>query len=102
MMTADAKTPKSGTKSILIILACVVVAAGLAFGGYTVYERSSSRPLSPEQSRAAATKYLKKKSGRSEFQASLDRIKGDKRPWETLAKQYDSAGDYETVYRLIG
>ncbi len=102
-MNADVNRGKSG-KIATVLLLSLLVLAGLAFAGYKYFGQSTSRvtAASPEESRELVDKYLKKKSRRSDFKTSLDALKKEKRPWEVLAKQYDSVPDYETVYRLIG
>jgi hypothetical protein len=102
-MNADVNSQSGSAKPGIIILVCLLVLGGLAFGAYKFYGKGSTPgPLSTEEARDAVLSYLKKKAHRSDFKGSMDTVKGDKRPWETLIKRYDSVGDYETVYRLIG
>ncbi len=101
-MNADRAEQQMSSKSLLIVLGCILAAAAIAFGGYKIYDKVSSRPLTPAETREAVTKYLKKRSNRSSFETSLEPLKKEKRPWDILEKQYDSVPDYETVYRRIG
>ena len=101
-MSADANPGGKSPKSLLIFFVCAFVAAGLAFGGYKFYEKNSSGGSSAAATRDDVASYLKKKGHSSDFKTSMDFLKKDRRPWETLIKQYDSAVDYDAVYRLIG
>lgn len=101
-MTATNNRQGGASKRVGIVITCAVLAAGIAFGGYFVSQQLGADKISPERSRTAAEKYLRKKSGQSDFHASLDAFKKDKRPWETITSKYDSVSDYEAVYKLMG
>jgi hypothetical protein len=103
MMTVNTNSRGAISRSVLIALVCVVIVAGLVFAGFHFFGSNSqgSAHMNPSEARDAVASYLKKKSRTRDFQTEFDYAQ-DKRPWETLPKQYDTASDYDTVYRLIG
>ncbi|MDB6024722.1 MAG: hypothetical protein JWM68_945 [Verrucomicrobiales bacterium] len=100
-MSADVNAGSNSPKRLWAVLACAVLVAGLALSGCKGSNNTSSGSTSIS-SVDDVTDYLKKKGHSSDFKTSTDYLKKDRRPWETLMKQYDSAVDYEAVYRLIG
>jgi tetratricopeptide (TPR) repeat protein len=88
-------------KAIALTLAVLMAGGGLIFGARAYFEHRASRSLTPSEVRAEVTKYLRKKSGRSNFQAGADlNLQTNLVP--TLRAQYESVPDYKTVYGLIG
>lgn len=100
-MKLDADIREVPLKKIVFGLLILGALTGLGFGGWAAYQKISSRPLTPEQTRSLVTKYLQKQSGKDEFKASVD-VSKEKNPWQTLKSVYDAPPDYKTVYRAIG
>lgn len=118
--------PLSRTK--LAFAALGLIAVGLCgWGGHALYQHLTGAPLTPQQARQRIAQYLDRQTGHGEFRADLSRVlsnapaelvltnKAGKIKQRKLAaaspevelsrafqQHLEMAGDYRTIYRLIG
>lgn len=123
--------PALGRRAQLRVVAAVVLALLLGFGGYQIYGYLTDRPKSPDQVKRQIARFLKKQTGRDNFVTSVptgitndlvferrrgatDRDRNDRgrrrnldRPPTVNAlqehrKRMETAGDYKSIYIAIG
>lgn len=100
-MNLNADVRQVPWKKVFLVFVILSLVSGSVWGGWAIYKKSSSQPLSPLDAKELVFDYLEKKTGKSSFTSSFD-ITKDKKPWRTMEPQYDAPPDYKTVYRNIG
>jgi hypothetical protein len=88
-------------KKVAVVTAVVVLIAGVSFAAWKKSPGPANALGAPEDSKGILAKYLKEKSGKTDFTIPLDAAK-EKNPWTVLRTAYDAPPDYKTVYTAIG
>src|SRR5688572_7938875 len=100
-MKSNSDVKEMPWKKITFVVVILLIAAGVSFAGWKILGKVPNRSLPPSESKSLIGKYLKDKTGKSEFQSSVDFSK-ERNPWNVLKAAYDAPPDYKSVYTSIG